>query len=319
MGYSKTGCVQSIGLNHQKVALPILEYYLNHPVPPLLILTGPKGTAKLEAAHEFVQRHLCQVGTGCGQCSDCRLFLQTTGEAHPDFIQFPAEKVAIGDTTKPQPFTIRWLLSTRLPFAPFRAKMRFVLFPAAELILHEAETALLKTLEEPPDHTRFIFIANSTESLKETILSRGVQVPFHHIPLKALQADAGIASVDDVELLGGSFEFLDLIASEPFQILKTMVDDALSHPIGFTDLEFYVREEAKRSAQMVSIDYNYGDFLTIFCMLLLQKTRRAESAASIAESVTKFLTGVRMNQGGMLPFHLSRFFFELYEALFNRS
>jgi DNA polymerase-3 subunit gamma/tau len=245
------------------------------------------------------------------------LFQQIGGEAHPDFIQFPAEKTPIGDAKKPEPFTVRWLLSTRLPFAPYHAKRRFVLFPAADLINHEAETALLKTLEEPPDHTRFIFVADSVESLKETILSRGVHVPFHHVPLRALEAQTGIHDVHDLEVLGGSFELLDMIQSEAYRSLKTAVDDALSHQLGLLELEAYVREESKRGAEMKELEYGYEDFLHTFALLLLQRTRRLSVAGEIAISLHQFLTGMRKAQGGMLPFHLSRLFFDLHRIIYE--
>lgn len=309
--------MHSSGLKYQRVASRILDYYRQHPVPPLLIFTGPHGTGKLDAALQFIQEQLCEAGTACGSCSDCRLFQQIGGEAHPDFIQFPAEKTPIGDAKKPEPFTVRWLLSTRLPFAPYHAKRRFVLFPAADLINHEAETALLKTLEEPPDHTRFIFIADSVESLKETILSRGVHVPFHHVPLRALEAQTGIRDVHDLEMLGGSFELLDMIQSEAYRSLKAAVDDALSHQLGLLELEAYVREEAKRNGEMKELEYTYEDFLHAFALLLLQRTRRLPVAGDITQAVHQFLSGMRMEQGGMLPFHLSRLFFDLHRTIYE--
>jgi DNA polymerase-3 subunit gamma/tau len=302
---------------YQPVASRILDYYRVHPLPPLLIFTGPRGTGKLDAALQFIQQQLCQAGTACGTCSDCRLFQQIGGEAHPDFIQFPADKVAIGDAKNPEPFTVRWLLNTRLPFAPYHARRRFVLFPAADRINHEAETALLKTLEEPPDHTRFIFITESLDFLKETIVSRGVHVPFHRLSLQALEAQTGIRDVHDLEILGGSFELLDLIQSESYRRLKTAVDDGLSHQLGMLDLEAYVRDESKRKDEMKQLKYEYEDFLQVFALMLLQKTRRMMVAGDIAESVHRFLAGLRMAQGGMLPFHLSRLFFDLHRIIFE--
>lgn len=313
----KPDLMPDVGLKYQRVAARILDYYRNNPVPPLLILTGPKGTGKLHTALQFVQQQLCEVGSACGVCSDCRLLQQLGGEAHPDLILFPAEKTAIGDVRNPEPFTVRWLLQTRLPFAPYRAKRRFVVFPAAGLILHEAETALLKTLEEPPDHTRFIFIADSVESLKETIVSRGVHVPFHHIPLQGLEEQTGIHDVHDLEVLGGSFEYVDMVKSDVYHTLKTSVDDALSHELGLLELEAYVRDQPARSSDLKELQYEYEDFLNVFAVLLLQRTRRLPQAAAISMAVHRFLSGMRMGQGGMLPFHLSRLFFDLHRIIFE--
>ncbi|MBW7856996.1 MAG: hypothetical protein H3C43_01530 [Leptonema sp. (in: Bacteria)] len=311
--------MQSLGLSHQPVAGKILDYYLNHSVPPLLILTGPQGVGKLDAALKFVKIQLCQAGTGCGSCSDCRLLQQTGDQAHPDFIVFPSSKVVIGDSKNPDDFTIRWLLQSRLPFKPYHSNQRFVLFPSAELVLHEAVTALLKTLEEPPDHTRFIFIAPSLESLKETIVSRGVHVPFYHIPLSTLKDQTKLNDISDLELLGGSYQLLDMISSELFRNLKQRVNDALSHQLGLLDLESYIREEAKRKPELEELDYSYEDLLQMMALLLLQITRRLAATELITESVVTFLSGVRMGQGGMIPFHLSRLFFQLNKILFEND
>lgn len=305
----------SLGLKHQPIAGRILEYYEDHPLPPLLIFAGPKGTGKLEAAYRFVQVQLCDAGTGCGNCSNCRLLMNGGDEQHPDFIVFPADRVHIGRVEHPEQFTVRWLLQTRIPFAPYHARRRFVLFPAAELILNEAETALLKTLEEPPDHTRFVFLTDSVESLKETILSRGVMVPFRNVPLKVMEELSGLTDVEDLELLGGSFQFLDLLRSEVYGALKSRVDDALSHQMGLLELETWARDERARSSEMADLHYSYEEFLQTFSLVLLQKMRKRDDSGAAAGLVIDFLTGIRMQQGGMLPFHLSALFHELNRSL----
>lgn len=309
--------MQSLGLLHQPVAGKILDYYLSHSVAPLLILTGPAGVGKFDAALKFVQIQLCQVGTGCGSCSDCRLLQQTGDQAHPDFIVFPNTRVLIGDSKNPDDFTIRWLLQSRLPFKPYHSNRRFVLFPSAELVLYEAVTALLKTLEEPPDHTRFIFIAPSLESLKETIVSRGVHVPFYHIPFATLKIQTRWTDISDLEILGGSFQLLDMISSELFLNLKQRVNDALSHQLGLLELESYIREESKRKLELQELDYSYEDLLQVMVLLVLQVTRRLSTAELITDTIVTFLSGVRMAQGGMTPFHLSRLFFHLNKILFE--
>lgn len=301
-----------LGLAEQKVAGRILDYYLTHPLPPLLIFAGPAGTGKLASAMRFIQMQLCDAGTACGSCSNCRLLIRE-GEGHPDLVLFPAERVPIGRAEQPEEFTIRWLLQTRIPFAPFHARRRFVVFPAADLLLHEAETALLKTLEEPPPNTHFIFLTNSLDALKDTILSRGVLVPFRRIPVKALEQITGIRDIGDLEILGGALQLADLVQSEAYAVLKARIDDALSHQMGLLELEVWVRDEKERSASMKEMEYTYADFLHAFALLLLQKTRRKGDGP--VPAVADFLAGIRMQQGGMIPFHMSRLFFQLNRML----
>ena len=166
-------------LKGQPIASRMMNAHLEGHPPPLMVLYGSDGTGKWSAAEAFIQQSMCEVGTGCGACPACRKILR--GE-HPDFIRFPEDRTYIGETSEPAEFTVRWLLNTRLCYTPFDGDIRFVLFPRADLIQHEAETALLKTLEEPPEHTRFIFLVRSLDDLKQTIVSRGVAIPFRLLP-----------------------------------------------------------------------------------------------------------------------------------------
>ncbi|HNJ35867.1 MAG: hypothetical protein K1X70_00805 [Leptospirales bacterium] len=220
-------------LKGQPRARSILEAYLQKTPPPLLILSGPAGTGKHSAAEIFVQSHFCDTGSACGQCGPCRRMLK--GE-HPDYIRFPEDRIKIGDRRKPEDFTIRWLISTRLPYRPHEAPFRFVLFPDASLIQDEAETSLLKTLEEPPEHTRFIFLVRDVSELKPTILSRGLLVPFQLLDRVSLTEVSGVDSPDLLDLLAGSLENLEFFQSELYRSLKSRVADTSSRP-GLLELE----------------------------------------------------------------------------------
>ena len=68
---------------------------------------------------------------------------------HPDFYIFPKNRIKIGDKSKPEPGTVRHLLNHVLSYAPRLGLSRFVYFEDASFINDEAESALLKSLEEP--------------------------------------------------------------------------------------------------------------------------------------------------------------------------
>lgn len=93
---------------------------------------------------------------------------------HPDLVEFPAETLLIGPEKDPPPGTVRHLLRRILPYAPWKSHARVVLFQNAGGIKDEAETALLKTLEEPQSRHYFFLSVQAAEALKETIRSRSV-------------------------------------------------------------------------------------------------------------------------------------------------
>lgn len=93
---------------------------------------------------------------------------------HPDLVEFTGESLLIGPEKDPPPGTVRHLLRRILPYAPWRSHARVVIFQNAGGIKDEAETALLKTLEEPAPLHYFLLSVQTAEELKETIRSRSV-------------------------------------------------------------------------------------------------------------------------------------------------
>ncbi len=326
-------------LRGQKIASRLLDAYLKSAVPPLLILHGPEGTGKWSAAEAFIQQKLCSAGTGCGTCPNCRKIL--AGE-HPDFIQFPEDRIAIGEPQDPQPFTIRWLLKTRIMYSPFDGDMRFVLFPRADLIQNEAETALLKTLEEPPPHTRFIFLVHSLDDLKATVVSRGVCVPFGRLPLDMLREFQGVRP-EHAEMLGGSLHLLPFFYTPLHKAMLEKIESGLNHPLAMRELEkWLIGGERKRFADLQGDeDYTYGEIVEIFTLMLLRAFDEMEKKeqevpvssggpslgqpaspghwTAMRKAVFEFKADYRKDMSGLQPYLLSRLFHRLAMNQFSSN
>lgn len=297
-------------LRGQKIALHMLETYLHAPLPGLLILYGPEGTGKWSAAEAFIQQRFCEVRSACGQCANCRKVLR--GE-HADFIRFPAEKVQIGEEKDPEMFTIRWLLQTRLKYTPFDGDLRFVLFPRADLILHEAETALLKTLEEPPEHTKFIFIVRDLSELKPTIVSRGVLIPFQLIPMKEIQPllPPGL----DARLTGGSFAHAAFLAGPEFRVLREKTAGALGHPLALLEFERWLESgEAKDICKKAELDETA--LLDHVGMIVLAESEKSAQRRAVADAVFFLKEELHREMPGVESYAVRRFFHQLGESLF---
>ena len=294
----------------------MLLRYLSHSLPPLLILCGPEGTGRWSSAEALVRQSLCELGNSCGQCAQCR---KIEHGSHPDYIQFPPSRIAIGNQDKPERFTVRWLLQSHLPYAPFDGNRRFVIFPRADLIQHEAETALLKTLEDTPMHTRFIFLVESKKKLKPTILSRGVVVPFQYLSQEALLR-LGDADFNETErnFLGGSFQHLRFLTVPLVDEMDRRIREGLSHPLSLLDLESWLVSGEKNCFRDLCRDeeFSYAEILEIFGLRLLVLSRGHERGSGIARAVLEFKGGLHKDLAGMLPFYRGRLFFELDQVLF---
>lgn len=297
----------------------MMSSYLQAHPPPLMVLHGPDGTGKWSAAEAFIQQSMCEVGTGCGACPACRKILR--GE-HPDFIRFPEDRVYIGETTDPADFTVRWLLNTRLCYTPFDGPMRYVLFPRADLIQHEAETALLKTLEEPPQHTRFLFLVRNLDDLKQTIVSRGVPIPFRLLPETVMRELGGELSEAELRLLGGSLHLAPFLKTELFRKMSEMVRNGLEHPQALVQLEKWIRQgEQKRFADLLPQDegFEYLELLDIFGLLLLENLTGHPQRQSLAPAVFEFKAQLHREMSGLHHYLLGRLFQKLDRILFRRE
>ena len=214
----------------QEVALTYLKSFIANQdkIPGVLIFHGPDGVGKWFAAERFSRHLLCIHESSCGNCESCRLFMR--GE-HPDYIQFPKNKnIAIGKDKDPEDFTIRWLLGQRIVYKPHISKKRIVMFPEAQRINNEAETTLLKTLEEPPNHTKFILIVNDINKLKKTIVSRSVCIPFQFLSQDMVRNIQKDSVKIFKEYYGGSlnpFEIPDELIEEWHTVVKDNCHDAI--------------------------------------------------------------------------------------------
>ena len=163
---------------------------------------GPEGVGKATAARLLAQAANC-LGPGaparddaCGECVPCR---KIEKGVHPDVVVLAEERTMAkagrweprGGRTPSRDIVvdqIRDLVDHRLAMKRFEGRRRFVIVDPADAMNPQAQNALLKTLEEPPDDTTLVLVASSPDALLPTIRSRCLRVPFGPIPADALAA-----------------------------------------------------------------------------------------------------------------------------------
>ncbi|MCB1192352.1 MAG: hypothetical protein H7A23_24650 [Leptospiraceae bacterium] len=295
----------------QDHALRYVEKYLQNTnrIPPLLIFYGPDGVGKWSLAERFSFHLLCLNSTGCGLCPSCKAFLSNS---HPDYIVFPSDsKIAIGEEKEPSEFTIRWLIAKRINFQPHLSQFRIVLFPDASLINNEAETALLKSLEEAPKHTKFIFIVNNLSKLKQTIISRGICVPFYYLKKSLLKEVALNKGLYLEEFFGGSLNPYD-IPGEVIQLSKEMVETHIHDSIALLQLENWLKMYKDTHPEWKE-DFNYTTFLDLVGLILIYYYSQNNYDQNIPKinCVFEFKQGLIKNIANLEPYLLSKLFYQL--------
>jgi DNA polymerase-3 subunit delta' len=154
-------------------------------VPQALLITGKTGVGKMALAETFSQRLLCRNpgDYACGDCVSCKLYAAGT---LPDFIRIEPEEA--GKTIPID--AIRGLIA-KLALKPQYSGRRVVLLSPAHQMNTASANSLLKTLEEPDEHTTLLLLTDSPQLLLPTILSRcqrlDIPLPEHQQALQWLQ------------------------------------------------------------------------------------------------------------------------------------
>ena len=165
---------------------------------------GPEGVGKARAARLLAQAANCEApehGAGhrddpCGACGPCR---KIEKGVHPDVVVLAEERVmAKAGTWEPKGGRspskdivvdqVRDVVDRRLALRRFEGRRRFVLIDPADAMNPQAQNALLKTLEEPPEDTTLVLVASSPDALLPTIRSRCLRLSFAPLPADAVAA-----------------------------------------------------------------------------------------------------------------------------------
>lgn len=134
-----------------------------------ILLQGDPGTGKRTLARLIAQAVLCrsQQARPCGVCSSCH---KAEKGIHPDIIEAGAEAV------RPLSFHIETIRDLRQEafIAPNESESKIYILHNAQNMTRQAQNALLKVLEEPPEYVIFILLCENRSTMLETILSRCV-------------------------------------------------------------------------------------------------------------------------------------------------
>lgn len=141
------------------------------------LFVGPKGTGKNSMA-EICARALNCTGADkpCGVCHSCRRMIEGT---HPDIIY-----ISRGDKQNSISVDVVRGVISQVMTRPYEGGKHVVIFREADFMTPQAQNALLKTLEVPPESVVFFHIAESPQSMLQTIKSRCRIVRFYELPVE---------------------------------------------------------------------------------------------------------------------------------------
>jgi DNA polymerase-3 subunit gamma/tau len=139
------------------------------------LFVGPRGTGKTSTARIFAKALNCEKGptvNPCGVCATCRDIAQGISL---DVLEFDA-------ASNTQVDKIREMVLDNVAYAPTQGKFKVYIIDEVHMLSASSFNALLKTLEEPPAHVKFIFATTDPQKLPATVISRCQRFDLRPIP-----------------------------------------------------------------------------------------------------------------------------------------
>ena len=168
-----------IGQDH--VTGPLSRALTNDRLHHAYLFSGPRGCGKTSSARIMARSMNCEQGPTpdpCGVCDSC-VALAPNGPGSLDVIEMDAASHGGVDDARD--------LRDRAMFAPVSSRYKVYIIDEAHMVTTQGFNALLKLVEEPPPHVRFIFATTDPEKVIATIRSRTHHYPFRLVPARLLQ------------------------------------------------------------------------------------------------------------------------------------
>jgi len=198
------------------------------------LLTGTRGVGKTTLARIIAKALNCETGVSATPCGKCAACVEIDAGRFMDLIELDA-------ASNTQVDNMRELLENAL-YAPTSGRFKVYIIDEVHMLSRSAFNAMLKTLEEPPAHVKFILATTDPQKVPVTVLSRCLQFNLKQIPLAQIRGQ--LEYVLGKESVTSEVPALNLLARAAQGSMRdalSLLDQAIAHGAGKVE-EGSVRE-----------------------------------------------------------------------------
>ncbi len=190
-------------------------------VYPALIFSGMKGVGKTSSARILAKALNCEKGPAIEPCNQCPTCVEITEDNSADYMEIDgASNNGVNE--------VRSLRET-VKYKPLKNRFRIVVIDEVHMLSNAAWNALLKTIEEPPEHTIFIMATTDFHKIPATIVSRCQHFEFKRIPFEVIkQVLKDICLKEAIKISDYALYLISRSAEGSLRDAKKILDQAIA-------------------------------------------------------------------------------------------